>query len=193
MVTAHLCRDEDAVTSWRTRRPPPSALDEFTAIHHGRLVGTLWLYCGDRDLAEELAQETLVRVCRDWEEVGRMAAPGAWAHRVAINLANSHFRRRGAARRAHARIRSDALELHTDPDAAANVAVRRAVARLNPKQRSVVVLRYYADLSLQEIADALGMSLSAVKSLHHRATRALQDALRDEPADDEDEETLHVR
>lgn len=173
-----------------SRRRPPDELDEFTATHHGRLVGTLWLYCGDRDVAEELAQETLVRVCRDWEQVSRMAAPGAWAHRVAINLANSHFRRRGAARRAQSRIQADALDHHVDPDGAANVAVRRAVAALNPKQRSVVVLRYYADLPLQDIADALGLSLSAVKSLHHRATRALQDALGEAPSD---EEAIHVQ
>ena len=179
------------MSSWTGRRPPPTELDDFIAVHHGRLVGTLWLYCGDRDVAEELAQETLVRVCRDWEQVSRMAAPGAWAHRVAINLANSHFRRRGAARRAHTRVQADALEHHVDPDAAAGVAVRRAVARLHPKQRSVVVLRYYADLPLQDIADALGLSLSAVKSLHHRATRALQEVLGDDLSG-EDEETLHV-
>jgi RNA polymerase sigma factor (sigma-70 family) len=164
------------LTSRGSRQEPPPDLGEFTARHHGRLVGTLWLYCGDRDLAEDLAQEALVRVC-DGEQVSRMAAPGAWAHRVAINLANSYFRRRGAARRARVKVAADALGLHTDPDGAHNVAVRRAVAQLNPRQRSVVVLRYYADLSLQEIADALGLSLSAVKSLHHRATRSLQAAL----------------
>ncbi|MBW3618689.1 MAG: SigE family RNA polymerase sigma factor [Actinobacteria bacterium] len=181
------------MTSWRSRREPPSELDAFTALHHGRLVGTLWLYCGDRDLAEELAQETLVRVCRDWEQVSRMAAPGAWAHRVAINLANSHFRRRGAARRAFAKVQADALDAHLDPDTAAGVAVRRAIARLNPKQRSVVVLRYYADLPLQDIADSLGLSLSAVKSLHHRATKALQSALGEHtPGPGIDEENLHV-
>jgi RNA polymerase sigma-70 factor (sigma-E family) len=175
------------VTRRESRRRPPTELDEFTAVHHGRLVGTLWLYCGDRDLAEELAQETLVRVCRDWEQVSRMVAPGAWAHRVAINLANSHFRRRGAARRAHTKVQADAVEPHLDPDGAEQVAVRRAISRLNPKQRSVVVLRYYADLPLQDIADALGLSLSAVKSLHQRATKALQAALGD---DVDDEETL---
>jgi DNA-directed RNA polymerase specialized sigma24 family protein len=44
-------------------------------------------------LAEELAQETMVRVARDWEKVSRLDAPGAWAYRVAMNLARSHFRR----------------------------------------------------------------------------------------------------
>lgn len=165
---------------WGTRKPPPPELELFTATHHPKLVGTLTLYCGDRDVAEELAQEALVRVCRDWEQVRDMAAPGAWAHRVAINLANSHYRRKKAARRATTKVQADALEHHTDPEAAHTVAVRRAIDRLKPKQRSVVVLRYYADLPLQDIADTLGLSLSAVKSLHHRATKALQAALADE-------------
>lgn len=178
------------MSRWASQRQPPPELEEFSARYHGRLVGALWLYCGDRDVAEELAQETLVRVCRDWEQVAQMAAPGAWAHRVAINLANSHYRRRGAARRATTKIQSDALGHHTDPDGADQVAVRRAVATLNRKQRSVVVLRYYADLSLQEIADSLGLSLSAVKSLHHRATKALQSALGDD-ADDKEHADVH--
>ena len=76
----------------------------FCAAQHGRLVGSLTLYCGDRDVAEVLAQETLVRVCRDWNRVRTMAAPAAWAHRVGLNLANSWYTRRRAERRATERL-----------------------------------------------------------------------------------------
>ena len=84
----------------------PADLVGFCRAEWSRLVGTLALLTGDADLAEELAQETIVRVCRDWRKVSSMDAPGAWAHRVAVNLAHSHFRRRSAARRALARAAS---------------------------------------------------------------------------------------
>lgn len=160
---------------------PPDELASFASRHHDRLVGTLWLYCGDRAVAEELAQEALTRVCRDWEKVRRMDAPGAWLHRVAINLANSHYRRRSAERRARARHDNRAVVdlTRVDPDAADAVAVREAVAGLPDRQRSVVVLRYFADLTVEQTAEALGISESAVKSLMHRASKQLREALGD--------------
>src|SRR5687767_8387960 len=74
-------------------------LVEFCRAEHGRLVGTLSIYCGDAYLAEELAQETLARVCKHWDKVRELESPGGWAHRVAMNLANSSFRSRAARRR----------------------------------------------------------------------------------------------
>jgi DNA-directed RNA polymerase specialized sigma24 family protein len=65
-----------------------------------RLTGVLSLYCRDRHVAEELAQDTLIRVINNWGRVRQLGSPSAWAHRVAINLANSHLRRVLAERRA---------------------------------------------------------------------------------------------
>ena len=59
----------------------PADLVGFCLAEWSRLVGTLALFTGDADLAEELAQETIVRVCRDWRKVSSMDAPGAWAAR----------------------------------------------------------------------------------------------------------------
>ena len=78
----------------------PEDLARFCREQRPQLVGSLGLYCGDVGLAEELANEALARVCRDWNHVRDLERPGAWAHRVAMNLANSWFRRRGAERRA---------------------------------------------------------------------------------------------
>lgn len=64
-----------------TRR---DALSSFCAAEYPRLVGTLTLYCGDRPIAEELAQEALVRVCQHWSRIRRLENPGGWVHRVAI-------------------------------------------------------------------------------------------------------------
>lgn len=60
-----------------------SELGTFCRHEYPRLVRSLSLYCGDRHIAQELEQEAIARVCRDSTKVRRLAAPGAWAHRVA--------------------------------------------------------------------------------------------------------------
>lgn len=156
------------------------ASDDVTAFcedSHRDLARALWLYCGDADLAVELAQETLYLVCKRWSKVRAARSPRAYAHRMAINVANSHFRRLRAARRADDRSRGHHDTVSLDADGAEAVAVRRAVASLPERQRRAVVLRYYADLPLEEIGDALGVTTGAVKSMLHRANVAMQQAL----------------
>jgi RNA polymerase sigma-70 factor (sigma-E family) len=154
-----------------------------------RLVGMLSLYTADPGVAEELAQETLARVWANWDKVRQMHAPGGWTYRVAVNLANSAFRRRGAERRARERLVARGgvagLVPHTDPDTPDTIAVRRAVAALPPRQRTVVVLRYYADLPVDEVARAMGCAEGTVKSLMHRAVQTLRtsSALAEEVSD----------
>ena len=84
-------------------RAAPAELIAFCEREYPRLVGSLGLYCGDRHVAEDIAHEALVRVARDWGRVRSMRSPQAWTHRVAINLANSHYRRRQAEPRANER------------------------------------------------------------------------------------------
>jgi RNA polymerase sigma-70 factor (sigma-E family) len=147
----------------------------FIEREHPRLVGALSLYCGDADLAEEVAQEALARACRDWSRVASMRSPGAWTHRVAINLVNSWFRRRAAERRARARHGVPPEAAH-EVDRADIVAIRHAVAALPPRQRAAVVLRYYADLPVAEAAAVLGCAEGTVKALTHRGLTALRRA-----------------
>ena len=70
------------------------ALADFCREEWPRLVGSLSLFVGSRELAEDLAQETLVRVCDHWRTARAADSPTAWAHRVGFNLAKSHGRRR---------------------------------------------------------------------------------------------------
>jgi RNA polymerase sigma-70 factor (sigma-E family) len=151
---------------------PPPGLEGFCESNKERLVGILTLHCGDPHTAEELAQETLVKVCIRWRSVERMMNPEAWMFRVAINLANSHFRRKAAERKAKTRLKADSY--HRDPDIADVVAVRQALADLPKRQRSVLVLRFYADLSVRDVAEALDMPEGTVKTLTHRGMNSLR-------------------
>jgi RNA polymerase sigma-70 factor, ECF subfamily len=136
-------------------------------------VGLLTLLVGEPFIAEELAQEVLIRVCRDPDRILAMVAPGPWIHRVAVNLANSHFRRLSAARRVHQRL---TLERQPDrtPDPGDGVAVRQALQSLPLRQRTAIVLRYYTDLSIRDIAATLSCPEGTVKTLIHDAIEALR-------------------
>jgi RNA polymerase sigma factor (sigma-70 family) len=144
----------------------------FCSREWPRLVGSLSLFTGDGDLAQELAQETLARVCRDWRKVSTLDAPGAWAHRVALNLARSHFRHRAVARRHRSRLVAAAQ--FDQPDTATVIAVRHAVALLPLRQRTALVLRYFADLSVAETAEAMRCPQGTVKTLTRQAILALR-------------------
>lgn len=146
----------------------------FCRALHPRLVGALALHCGDAGVGEELAQETLTRVWERWSTVRDAASPEAWAFRVGFNLSKSRFRRLAAERRARARLPHPTGDL---PDTADAVAVRTAVASLPERQRAAIVLRYFADLSVDDTAAALGCRPGTVKSLSSHAIERLRSTL----------------
>ena len=154
----------------------PERLAVFCREQHPRLVGLLSLYCGERLLAEELAQDTLLRVCRLWEQVSLAEDPVAWVTTVALNLARSQFRSRDAKRRALRRMSAHARRVLDDADGATAVAVRAAVAGLPERERRVLVLRYYADWPVRDVATALDCPEGTVKRLTAQAIDRLRSA-----------------
>ena len=148
-------------------------LSEFCRDQRPQLVGAMGSYCGDGQLAEEIANEALLRVSERWDEVSQMRAPGPWVHRVAVNLTNSTYRRRRTERRVLPLL--GVSNEHSDPDPADRVAVRRALETLPPRQRAAVAMRYLLDWPVADVAAALETTESAVKSLTHRGLEALRD------------------
>lgn len=145
-------------------------MEAFCAGVHVRLVGQLSLLVSDVDVAEELAQDVLVEVCRHWTEI---RDPEAWTYRVAVNRANSWWRRRYAGARALARHRSQQVEpAVVDSETAA--IVRRAVAELPRRQRTALVLRYYVGFDIAETAAAMGCARGTVRALTHQAMTTLR-------------------
>lgn len=147
----------------------------FVAREHPRLVRSLTAYTGDAALAEELAQETLARAVRQWARVQGATNPGGYVHRMAFNLANSHFRRRRAEQRAYRRWAAH-MPIDRDETGALDraVVVRRAVASLPRRQRAALVLRAVADLSVAETAAVMGCAEGTVKALTSQAAAALR-------------------
>lgn len=136
----------------------------------GRLVAAVALYCGDRSLAEEFAQEALARAYRDWSRVRDLSSPEAWVHRVAINLSHSWFRKLrpvGGAPAAH----------DESSGVAEREAMRSGLMRLPKRQREAIVLRYYADLSVRDTALALRCAEGTVRALTSQGITALRSIL----------------
>ncbi len=147
----------------------------FCEAEYGRLVGALTVYTGNRDLAQDLAQEALVRACVHWRRVSGMGAPGAWLHRVALNLANSNWARRQGEERAGALVAAERPALARDWDDA--LFVRAAIAVLPVRQRTALVLRYYADLPVRDVAQLMHCRSGTVKALTHQAIASLRQQL----------------
>jgi RNA polymerase sigma-70 factor (ECF subfamily) len=150
------------------------ALEDFCRANFRSLAEMLNLWGNDAYLAQELAQETLARVCRDWGRVRRMDHPEAWARRIALNLASSSFRRRTAERRAIAR--SQQSPQAPGSDTVASIELRALVASLPKRQRTAVLLRYYVDLSYREIGEVMEIPESTAKSLVARSVKRLRDS-----------------
>jgi RNA polymerase sigma-70 factor (sigma-E family) len=154
---------------------PPDDLAAFYADQYPRVRGALALLTGDRRLAEELAQEAFVRTCQHWEKVRTMDAPGAWVHRVGVNLALSRARRRRTELRVVTRRAPDAHAAGADA-ALADEALAAALAALPADERATLVLRFHADLSVAQVASALGVPEGTVKTRTRRALATLRAA-----------------
>jgi RNA polymerase sigma-70 factor (sigma-E family) len=161
------------------------SFEEYAAAAWPRLYRSSYLLAGNHADAEDLAQQTLVQAYRSWDKVRGTDQPAAYLRRMLTNLYISQ--RRPRARR---------LELLTDappeprPVSVAGPEERMElwphVASLPPRQRAVVVLRYYEQLSEREIAEVLGCSTGNVKSTAHRALKALRAAIGHEVHDGEE-------
>ena len=139
------------------------------------LVGALTHQFGDAGLAQELAQEALIRACDRWPKVRTYASPTGWAFRVGVNLGRSRLRRRAAERRALTRTPD---EEGRDPTSTAEALdLRRAVATLPHQQREAVVLRYFLGLSAGEAAEVVRVSPGAMRTRTSRAVAALRTVL----------------
>ena len=138
--------------------------ERFVRLQSSRLLGTATLMVGDRGIAEDLTQETLIRVYRSWNSIEESSAAGADAHRTLVRLCRR--RARGI------RVRREVLTAEPDTDSACSfegaVSTRMGLVKglldIPLRQRETVILRYYCGLTIAETGEALRCAEGTVKS-----------------------------
>jgi RNA polymerase sigma-70 factor (sigma-E family) len=147
---------------------------EFADAALLQLRRTAFLLCGNWHTAEDLAQTTLAKMFVSWRKIKRSGAVHAYANRVLVNTYLDGKRLK----------RSEEILTDRVPDRAAEppaletwLVVRAALATLPPRARAVVVLRYWEDLSVEQVAHVLGCTPGNVKSHTARALDKLRAAL----------------
>ncbi len=157
--------------------------EAFYASEHGRLVTTLLLATGDAEVAREATDEAFTRALQAWRRVQHMESPAGWTYRVALNVVRRRGRRAALERRLLA---GRARPIGSGVVPAPAGEAWHLVADLPDRQRTAVVLRFVADLTESQIAQAMGISRSTVSSTLADATRSLGRALADdhEPSGD---------
>jgi RNA polymerase sigma-70 factor (sigma-E family) len=149
--------------------------DDVYAAMWPRLVRTAYAVTRDRGLAEDAVQTAFAKAYRSWRRIARLDAPEAYLRRMVVNEVLNDRR---LARRRHEVSSAAPPEQATVGDGAlAHDEMWGALATLPPRQRAVLVLRYYEDLSEQQIADALGCRPGTVKSQASAALASLRGRL----------------
>ncbi len=164
--------------------------DQFVAAHVDDLLRTAYLIVWDEGEAEDLVQECLLKVARRWPRVRRMEQPRAYARRILVNLALDDARRRAQRRRELEPGASASLGA-VDPLPAFETRSEliQALGQLHERQRAVLVLRYFNDLTEAQVAEVLGCSPGTVKSSASRGLARLREALQPVPLHQRSTET----
>jgi RNA polymerase sigma-70 factor (sigma-E family) len=152
------------------------ALQGFVSGRRTALFRSAYLLCGDRDEADDLVQSTLVKVVLGWRRLQRIDNVEAYARKTLVNTYIASRRRFWHREQPYGDLPDRA---HAVDDQDTGIAVRAALGRLTAKQRAVLVLRYWEDLSVQETAALLGMRENTVKSHAARALATLRADIRE--------------
>jgi RNA polymerase sigma factor (sigma-70 family) len=139
------------------------------------LVAVASAMTGDRDGAQDIVHDTMVKAFVRWDRVSQLERPGAWCHHVLVNLCRSGLRRRATERRFLSRLRRS--EPTSPGPSAETIAFWSVVRTLPTRPRSVVALYFGADLTSVQIADVLGVPEGTVRSDLAGARRVVLNAL----------------
>jgi RNA polymerase sigma-70 factor (sigma-E family) len=150
---------------------------EFAATTIRRLRRTAYLMCGDWHRAEDAAQDALVKVYRRWHRIDRTQGLNGYAHQCLVTAVFDQYRKPW--RRERLVDSEEPGGPLPDPGATVDdrMLVVQALGALPPSQRACVVLRHYADLSLEQTADVLGIGTGGVKSQTSRGLARLRELL----------------
>jgi RNA polymerase sigma factor (sigma-70 family) len=160
----------------------PNLEDEFADFfeaEHRTLYRRMWLVCGDRNEAEEIVQDSFLRIWERWDRVREIDDPTGYLYRTAMNVFRSRYRRGLLVLR-----RAVGQAPAADEFAAADAreTVRRVLATLTPRQRAAIVLVELLGFSSSEAGKVLGIRPGTVRALASQGRAAFRDVL-EEPDD----------
>jgi RNA polymerase sigma-70 factor (sigma-E family) len=153
------------------RSPSDEEFTQFVHVAWPGLYRTAYLLVGDPALAEDLVQTAMVKTYSAWSSVRDVHAAPAFARTTLVNTAGSWFRKRSWRNEVPT---ETVPERRLETDESLRPTVLDALAQLPPRQRAVVVLRYYDDCSVAETARALSVSEGTVKSQTSKALDTLR-------------------
>jgi RNA polymerase sigma-70 factor (ECF subfamily) len=175
--------DPDIELMLRFKRGDERAFEELVKKHTRGVLNLVYRYLGDASRAEDVAQDVFVKVYRARAKYQPQAKFSTWLYRIAVNHCLNEIRSRRS-QPATAAPANDLLEQPAgDPPegrlsrAELQEAVKAAIDALPENQRMAVLLARYEDMSYDQIAETMGMSLEAVKSVLHRAKESLKQSL----------------
>jgi RNA polymerase sigma-70 factor (sigma-E family) len=157
------------------------AFESWLAAREPALQRTAHLLTGDVHAAQDLVQNTLAKLYLAWDRIDHVEDVNAYARRILLNELRTAWRRPVRRREQTTDEVPDVVAPAQPEYDGQHEAVWRFVASLPPKQRAVVVLRFYEQLTEAEIADLMGISLGTVKSQSSRALAALRAQLPEHP------------
>ena len=160
-------------------REARESFEEYVAARRGALLRTAYLLTGQHADAEDLVQMALVKAVPHWRRISDNPEP--YVRRILAREATNRWRRRRW-REVSTGVLPESPEGATDP--IDREVLRQALMRLSPRQRAVVVLRYFDDLTGQQTAEVLGIGLGTVKSHGRDAMARLRELITlEEPLD----------
>lgn len=177
----------------RVKAGDPDAISEVYTVMADRLLGYLVARVRDRQIAEDLLEQVFIKLIRKGHHIsGDAVAMKVWLFRVAYTTAMDHLRK--VARRPEYMVSDFAdMNMAAQEDSPVDAVVREenratvraAMAHLSDDQRTVLELRYLAGLGAREIAETLGKTEGAIRSLQHRGERAMHRMLVDVFSDEQ--------
>jgi RNA polymerase sigma-70 factor (sigma-E family) len=152
-----------------------SGFARFVEARERALQRTAWLLTGDWALAEDLVQTALVRAWPRWERILRRDDPEIYVRRIMVNTWSTWYRRKWRGEKPAAAMPDSAAAGDLAAEVAVRLAVRQALGALPRRQRAVLVLRIYDDLSEAQVAEVLDCTVGTVKSTMSRALAKLRE------------------
>lgn len=152
-----------------------SEFADFVTVREAALQRTAWLLTGDWGLAQDLVQASLARVWPRWERITRRDDPEIYVRRVMMNTWLTWRRRRWVGEHPSRDVLDSAAPGDLAAEVAARLATRQLLGGLTSRQRSVVVLRLFDDLSEAQVAQVLDCAVGTVKSTLSQALARLRE------------------